>query len=103
MNPWHDPREPRVTREDQARRLRERGADLLGNRFRFRRNGDVRTSPERYATRQEAERARWKMGDGALVSPGVTAGPMRRGNFNELPACPQAVASIGMPGLHCHD
>lgn len=133
MNPWRDPREPRVTREDQARRLRERRADLLGNRFQLRRNREVRTSPERCASRQEAGRALWKLADdgrvgctcdrgfhflvllatcaslrwvrqlryGALVSPGVTVGPMRRGNFNTLAACPQAVASIAMPGPHC--
>ena len=34
-----------------------------GYRLRFSRNGVMRTSPERYATRQEAERALWKMAD----------------------------------------
>ena len=34
-----------------------------GYRLRFSRNGEMRTSPERYATRQEAERALWKMAD----------------------------------------
>ena len=34
-----------------------------GYRLRFSRNGLMRTSPERYATRQEAERALWKMAD----------------------------------------
>ncbi len=168
-----------------------------GYRLRFRRNGEMRTSPERYATRQEAERALWKMADdgradcthdrrfyalvllatfaslrwgeatalrrsdldltartvriraayverstgemllgppkskagrrivgipaviipdltqhlaiyvkdepGALGVPGVLGGPIRRGNFNKMSAWPQAVASIGMPGLHFHD
>jgi integrase len=32
-----------------------------GYRLRFRRHGEMRTSPERYDTRQEAERALWKM------------------------------------------
>ena len=40
---------------------------------------------------------------GALVFPGVRGGPIRRGNFNRMSAWPQAVASIGMPGLHFHD
>jgi integrase len=40
---------------------------------------------------------------GALVFPGVKGGPIRRGNFNKMSAWPQAVASIGMPGLHFHD
>ena len=34
-----------------------------GYRLRFSRNGQMRTSPERYATRHEAERALWKMAD----------------------------------------
>ena len=34
-----------------------------GYRLRFSRNGEMRTSPERYPTRQEAERALWKMVD----------------------------------------
>jgi integrase len=38
-----------------------------------------------------------------LVFPGVKGGPIRRGNFNKMAAWPQAVASIGMPGLHFHD
>jgi len=168
-----------------------------GYRLRFRRKGEMRTSPERYTTRQEAERALWKMADdgradcthdrrfyalvllatfaslrwgeatalrradldvsartvriraayverstgemllgppksqagrrivgipaaiipdltahlaiyvkdepGALVFPGVKGGPIRRCNFNKMSAWPQAVASIGMPGLHFHD
>ena len=168
-----------------------------GYRLRFSRNGEMRTSPERYPTRQEAERALWKMVDdgrvdcthdrrfyalvllatfgslrwgeatalrrsdldleartvrvraayverstgemllgppkskagrrivgipaaiipdltahlaiytkdepGALVFPGAKGGPIRRGNFNKMAAWPQAVASIGMPGLHFHD
>jgi len=40
---------------------------------------------------------------GALVFPGVRGGPIRRCNFNRMSAWPQAVASIGMPGLHFHD
>ncbi len=36
---------------------------------------------------------------GALVSPGVKGGPLRRGNFNKMSAWPHAVESIGMPGL----
>ena len=35
--------------------------------------------------------------------PGAKGGPIRRGNFNKMAAWPQAVASIGMPGLHFHD
>jgi integrase len=34
-----------------------------GYQLRFRRHGEMRTSPERYSTRQEAERALWKMAD----------------------------------------
>jgi integrase len=168
-----------------------------GYRLRFSRHGEMRTSPERYPTRQQAERALWKMADdgrvdlthdrrfyalvllttfaslrwgeatalrradidlaagtvriraayverstgemligppksragrrivgipaaivpdltqhlaiyvkdepGALVFPGAKGGPIRRGNFNKMSAWPQAVASIGMPGLHFHD
>ena len=168
-----------------------------GYRLRFGRNGQKRTSPEWYATRQEAARALWKMADdgradcthdrrfyalvllatfaslrwgeatalrcgdvdleagtvriraayverstgemllgppkskagrrvvgipaaiipdlaahlaiyskdepGALIFPGVKGGPIRRGNFNKMSAWPQAVASLGMPGLHFHD
>jgi integrase len=168
-----------------------------GYRLRFSRNGQKRTSPEWYATRQEAARALWKMADdgradcthdrrfyalvllatfaslrwgeatalrrgdvdleagtvriraayverstgemllgppkskagrrvvgipaaiipdlaahlaiyskdepGALIFPGVKGGPIRRGNFNKMSAWPQAVASLGMPGLHFHD
>jgi integrase len=40
---------------------------------------------------------------GALVFPGLQGGPIRRGNFNKMSAWPQAVTSIGMPGLHFHD
>ena len=40
---------------------------------------------------------------GALVFPGAKGGPLRRGNFNKMSAWPQAVASIGMTGLHFHD
>jgi integrase len=168
-----------------------------GYRLRFSRNGHMRTSPERYATRPEAQRALWKMADdgradcthdrrfnalvllatfaslrwgeatalrrgdvdleagtvriraayverstgemllgapkskagrrvvgipaaiipdlaahlaiyvkdepGALVFPGVKGGPIRRGNFNKMSAWPNAVASLGMSGLHFHD
>lgn len=167
-----------------------------GYRLRFGRNGEMRTSPERYATRQAAERALCRMADegrancihdrrfyalvllatfaslrwgevtalrrgdvdleertvrvrvyverstgemllgppkskagrrvvgipaaiipdlaahlaiyvkdepGALVFPGVKGGPIRRGNFNKMSAWPQAVASLGMSGLHFHD
>jgi integrase len=168
-----------------------------GYRLRFSRNGEMRTSPEMYGTRAEAERALWKMtadgradnthdrrfralvllatcaslrwgeatalrrsdldlnnrtvkvraayierstgemllgppksqagrrvvgipevivpalrehlavfakdDPGALVFPGAMGGPLRRGNFNKMSAWPQAVASIGMPGLHFHD
>lgn len=34
-----------------------------GYRLRFRRHGEMRTHPERYGTRQEAERALWKMAE----------------------------------------
>lgn len=34
-----------------------------GYRLRFRRHGEMRTSPERYGTRQEAQRALWKMAE----------------------------------------
>ena len=40
---------------------------------------------------------------GALVFPGATGGPLRRGNFNKMSAWPHAAASICMPGLHFHD
>jgi integrase len=40
---------------------------------------------------------------GALVFCGVKGEPIRCGNFNKMSAWPQAVASIGMPGLHFHD
>ena len=35
--------------------------------------------------------------------PGVKGSPLRRCNFNKMPAWPRAVASIGMTGLHFHD
>jgi integrase len=38
-----------------------------GYRLRFRRNGEFRTSPERFATRETAERALWKMADDGRV------------------------------------
>jgi hypothetical protein len=34
-----------------------------GYRLRFRRHGEMRTSPEWFSTRQEAQRALWKMAD----------------------------------------
>src|SRR4029077_5577575 len=34
-----------------------------GYRLRFRRSGEMRTSPEVYTTRHDAERALWKMAD----------------------------------------
>jgi len=40
-----------------------------------------------------------KADPGALVSPSVKGGPLRRGNFNKMSAWPHAVESIGMPGL----
>ena len=43
---------------------------------------------------------------GFILSPSATlrvAGLAPRGNFNKMSAWPQAVASIGMPGLHFHD
>ena len=40
---------------------------------------------------------------GALVFPGPKGGPLRRGNFNGQANWPQAVAAIGMTGLHFHD
>jgi integrase len=40
---------------------------------------------------------------GALAFPGAKGGPLRRGNFNQSAAWPQAVAAIGAPGLHFHD
>jgi len=39
----------------------------------------------------------------ALAFPGAKGGPLRRGNFNRSAAWPQAVAAIGVPGLHFHD
>jgi integrase len=166
-------------------------------RLRLRRHGEMRTSPEIYGTRAEAERALWKMADdgradcvhdrrylalvllatfaslrwgeatalrradlhlaagtvrvraafierstgeillgppkskagqrvvgipqaiilvlrqhlsifvkaepGALAFPGAQGGPLRRGNFNKMSACPYAVRSIGAEGLHFHD
>jgi integrase len=36
-----------------------------GYRLRFRRNGEFRTSPERFATRDQAEQALWRMADDA--------------------------------------
>lgn len=35
-----------------------------GYGLRFRRHGEMRTSPERFSTRQETQRAPWKMADG---------------------------------------
>ena len=35
--------------------------------------------------------------------PGAKGGPLRRSNFNKMAGWPQAVRSIGMPGLHFHD
>jgi integrase len=43
------------------------------------------------------------LGPGALAFPGAKGGPLRRGNFNRSAAWPQAVATIGAPGLHFHD
>ena len=40
---------------------------------------------------------------GALAFPGSMGGPVRRGNFNKMPAWPYAVRSIGAEGLHFHD
>jgi hypothetical protein len=40
---------------------------------------------------------------GALVFPGPKGGPLRRGNFNGQANWPQAVAAIGVTGLHFHD
>jgi integrase len=42
-------------------------------------------------------------GPDGLVFPGPKGGPLRRGNFNRQAAWPQAVASIGVEGLHFHD
>ena len=42
-------------------------------------------------------------GPGALAFPGAKGGRLRRGNFNRSAAWPQAVATIGAPGLHFHD
>jgi integrase len=44
-----------------------------------------------------------KPGPGSLVFPGAKGGPLRRGNFNKMSAWPQAVRSVGAPGLHFHD
>lgn len=49
------------------------------------------------------KRATFKDEPGALVFAGVTAGPVRRGNFNKLSGWPHAVEALGMPGLHFHD
>jgi integrase len=40
---------------------------------------------------------------GALIFSGPMGGPLRRGNFNRASAWPQAVATVGLPGLHFHD
>jgi len=45
----------------------------------------------------------WAHEKTSLVFPGVMGGPLRRGNFNQASAWPQAVASIGLTGLHFHD
>jgi integrase len=42
-------------------------------------------------------------GVGALIFPGVMGGPLRRGNFNKMPAWLYAVKSIDAEGLHFHD
>jgi integrase len=39
----------------------------------------------------------------ALVFPGQTGGPLRRGNFNKMSGWPPAVRAIGREGLHLHD
>jgi integrase len=58
----------------------------------------------RFAQRVSAHLAIYAKDEpGALVFPGAKSGPIRRGNFNKMAALPQAVASIGMPGLHFHD
>jgi hypothetical protein len=57
------PPRPRPWRSSKAR------ATPDGYRLRFARHGVMRTSPERYVTRAEAERALWKMaGDGRADS-----------------------------------
>jgi integrase len=40
---------------------------------------------------------------GALIFPNMSGGPLRRSLFAKLSAWPQAVESMGMPGLHFHD
>ena len=40
---------------------------------------------------------------GALVFPGASGGPLRRGIFNKMFAWPHAVESIGKAGLHFRD
>jgi integrase len=42
-------------------------------------------------------------GPDGLVFPGPKGGPLRRGNFNRQAAWPQAIAAIGVKGLHFHD
>jgi integrase len=42
-------------------------------------------------------------GPDGLVFPGPKSGPLRRGNFNRQAAWSQAVAAIGVKGLHFHD
>lgn len=42
-------------------------------------------------------------GPDALAFPGRKGGPLRRGNFNRSAGWKDAVAKIGIPGLHFHD
>jgi integrase len=39
----------------------------------------------------------------AFVFTGPTGAPIWRGNFNKLAKWPEAVAELGVPGLHFHD
>ena len=58
-----------------------------GYRLRFRRHGVMRTSPEVYGTRAEAERALWKMADDGRADCTMTAATWRSSCWPPSPAC----------------
>ena len=58
-----------------------------GYRLRFGREGEMRTSPEVYASRAEAERALWKMASDGRATVTMTAGSTPWCSWPPLPAC----------------
>ncbi|MEV0973270.1 hypothetical protein [Microtetraspora glauca] len=74
-------------------------------RLRFQRHGEMRTHPEGFTTRGDAERALWKIGmDGrADLHAGPVVPRLGGSGFNTRTRWVDVVKEIGMPGLHFHD